>query len=92
MITARENQSLLDLALVAGGTIECMFELAEENNLSVTGKVIPGRAVTTEAVQTINQEVKDYYTKNNISPETIVAPEVFVGIGYMQIGKDFKVG
>lgn len=92
MITVRENQSMLDLALIAGGTIECLFELAEENDISPTGRVLPGREVSTDSVKTINRDVLDFYTKNNISPATIKSPELFTGIGYMVIGKDFKVG
>lgn len=92
MIIVRENQSMLDLALISGGTIECMFELAEENDISVTGRALPGRQINTDTVTTINRDVLDLYTRNNISPATIKSPEIFTGIGYMIIGKDFKVG
>lgn len=88
----QDNQSVLDLALMAGGTIECMFELAEENNLSVSQKVVPGREITSEAVVTKEQDILDYYTNNNIAPATVKATELYKGIGNMIIGKDFIVG
>lgn len=91
MITARENQSLLDLALIAGGTVECVFELAEENNIGITDKVWPAQDISTDNVVTISRDILDYYKRFKLSPATINTAAMFSGIGFMQIGVDFKV-
>ena len=91
MIEVRQNQSMFDLALMAGGTIECAFELAKENDLSLTGKVIPGTVLSTDQVVTIDSEIQEYYETRKVVPASIVSAEIFKGIGYMIIGKDFIV-
>lgn len=91
-VISRENQSMLDLALMAAGTIECVFELAESNGIDVTGRVVPGTKIITNEVVTIDQDIFDYYNKYKISPASIDGNQLFVGIGFMIIGTDFQVG
>ena len=89
-IITRLNQSVLDIALIAGGTIECAFEIAEQNGLSITDMVLPNTTLVV-APDTVNEDVRAYYEKNKIVPATVRANEVFTGIGYWEIGNDFKV-
>jgi hypothetical protein len=84
------DQSLFDVALVQFGNIEQAFELALENDISLTGD-ITGLELNTVLVAN-KPAIVNYYRNNNITPATALkADELLGGIGYMGIEIDFIV-
>ena len=92
------NQSLIDVAIQHTGTIENAFKIAVANGLSLTEQLEPGaQLIIPEDVQ-MNNDVVSYFAAKGIQPATgltendlLIAQTVQRGIGYMQIGKTFKV-
>ncbi|HLO38377.1 MAG TPA: hypothetical protein VK173_07805 [Lacibacter sp.] len=89
-IVLKKQQSLADYTTQHGGTVNQLFDMAALNGLSITDEVEPG------SVLKINGEdfkVIAYYKKSghDIVSEKKVSELVPGGIGYMQIGNDFKV-
>ncbi len=78
-------QSLFDLAIQTGGTVESVFALALENDLSITGEINAGQSVDVNETQ--DKQIVDYYRIKNIKPATFSGQEILTlsGIGYMAI-------
>lgn len=78
-------QSLFDLAIQTGGTVEAVFALALENDLSITGEMYAGQSV--DVNETEDKQIVDYYRVKNIKPATFSGQEILTlsGIGYMAI-------
>ena len=98
MITVLNNQSLLDIAVQYTGTIENAFKIAVANGLSLTDDLEPGAQLIIPADAEMNNDVVSYFSAKGIQPATgltendlLIAQTVQRGIGYMQIGKTFKV-
>lgn len=84
------QQSLFDLAIQMGGSVESVFDLALNNELSITGEIMPGYDMNAD--KTTNEQIIDYYRIKNITPATsIIETHKQGGIGYMAIGIDFIV-
>ncbi len=92
--TILHHQSLLDLAIQYTGTAENVFDLALQNNRSITDDLEAGEALNFEP-STLNQnkDILNYYTAKNIQPATAItaAVEQPQGISYWAIGIDFIV-
>ena len=94
--TILHHQSLLDLAIQHTGTAENAFDLALQNNRSLTDDLEAGESIefTAYGIQQ-NKDILNYYTAKNIQPATavILPPEEerLEGIGYWTISVDFKV-
>lgn len=67
-ITVRNNQSLLDIAIQTSGSAEDAFDLALENDLSLTEHLTAGQNLT--AIPVSNRRVVDFYVNNSIFPAT----------------------
>ncbi len=80
--------SIFDVALAQFGSIEQAFDLALENNISLTDN-IAGKMLNTTLVAT-NPATVNYYRNNNVMPAT-AAKSSGEGIGYWAIGIDFVV-
>ncbi len=98
MITVLNNQSLLDIAVQYTGTIENAFKIAVANGLSLTDDLEPGAQLIIPADVEMNSDVVNYFSAKGVQPATgltendlLIAQTVQRGIGYMQIGKTFKV-
>ena len=98
MITVLHNQSLLDIAVQYTGTIENAFKIAVANGLSLTDELQPGAQLIIPADAEMNNDVVNYFSAKGIQPATgltendlLIEQTVQRGIGYMQIGKTFKV-
>ena len=98
MITVLNNQSLLDIAVQYTGTIENAFKIAVANGLSLTDDLEPGAQLIIHADVEMNSDVVNYFSAKGVQPATgltendlLIAQTVQRGIGYMQIGKTFKV-
>ena len=85
-----ERQSLFDIALQSSGSIEAVFALAVENNISLTDMPTPG--VELEAVAPVDTIVLSRYNAVNIRPATgIETAATKPGIGGMGIEIDFII-
>ena len=97
MVTVLHNQSLFDISIRYTGTIENAFKIAVANGLSLTDELEPGAQLIIPEVE-MNNDVVNYFSAKGIQPATgltendlLIAQTVQRGIGYMQIGKTFKV-
>lgn len=91
-VIVKNNQSVLDLGIQIAGALDAVFDLAIENDVSITDVLM----VLSEfaPIKPQNREVVEYYINNNISPATgfVGSPLVDLqGIGYWAIGIDFIV-
>jgi hypothetical protein len=89
-IIAITGQSLLDMALQAGGTIECVFTLALNNDLEITQGLNPGQSLSKTGIN--SSQISNYYTDIGLKPTT--GDNVKIegeGIGYMIIEETFIV-
>jgi hypothetical protein len=90
-VTALNGQSLIDVALQCGGTVEAVFEIARLNNLSITADLASGQQVEVPDVP-VNVAVVNYYSRNSISPATAIddynssppEPELYVDEFYVE--------
>ena len=69
-VTVLQNQTLSDIALQVYGTIEGVFVLATDNDLSVTDELKAGQVLECQADKVINKQIVQYYSDNNIHPAT----------------------
>lgn len=92
--TILHHQSLLDLAIQHTGSVENTFDLALQNNRSLTDDLEAGESIQLIAygIQQ-NKDILNYYTAKNIQPATAItaAVERPQGISYWAIGIDFIV-
>lgn len=95
-ITIIDKQNLLDIALQASGTIESVFEIALQNNISITDEISPGTTLHIPDNLVKNKDVLNYYTQQSILPATgsnaeNLGVEILEGIDYWAIGDTFRV-
>ncbi|WP_312296888.1 hypothetical protein [Chryseobacterium sp.] len=90
------NQSILDVALQHTGTVESCFEIATRNGFSVSDQLEAGISIEIPENVLKNTDVLNMYSAKKIEPATshsdIGDSEIptLKGIGYMQIGNNFK--
>ena len=95
--TAKERQSMLDMALQCGGHVETALALAVANELSVTDRLEDGQELTVpEPVDVGNARVVRLYRAHGVEPATEVSAEDMQccpcgGIAYMGVEIDFEV-
>lgn len=95
--TAKERQSMLDMALQCGGHVETALALAVANELSVTDRLEDGQELTVpEPVDVGNARVVRLYRAHGVERATEVSAEDMQccpcgGIGYMGVEIDFEV-
>lgn len=95
--TVKDRQTLLDVALMCGGTVESVMALAEANGLSVTERLEDGQELTVpEAVGAGDARTVRLYRARGIEPATEASTEDMRacpcgGIGFMGIEIDFEV-
>jgi hypothetical protein len=82
------EQSLFDIAILVGGSIESVFDIAMQNNLSITGEMSAGQTVATSQIE--GNQITDYYRVKGIMPTT-GSVDLPGGIGYMGVEIDFAV-
>ncbi|MBD5240578.1 MAG: hypothetical protein HDS59_00615 [Barnesiella sp.] len=95
--TAKERQTLLDIALLTGGHIETVFALAEANGMSITDRLEDGRILTVpEPGEGGDTRTVELYKAHKVEPATEVSSDdmsacPYGGIGFMGIEIDFIV-
>lgn len=84
------NQTLLDIAIQSGGSVNVVFDLAIENEISITDSLEAGKLLR---YQTISEpEIVNYYKYKGLLPATaIIDTRKQGGIGYMAVRIDFIV-
>lgn len=90
-IKIKDRQTLLDIALVASGSLDSVFDLAIENNISVTEILVDGNILDISRLDVINANCVTKYQKEGISPATELSSEdlrniTTEGIDFMCIG------
>jgi hypothetical protein len=90
-----EGQSLFDVSVALYGDASKVMQLAYENNLSVTDKLFAGQQIK-PVTDKQNFQVLQVYKQNKTIPATTLGADLLTGIlkggiGYMQIGNNFKV-
>lgn len=83
-----KHQTLLDFSTQVGGSIEAWFEISALNNLSPTEDVAPGTGL--QSIITNSKNAAFFIHKQITSFVDYLATQ-HGGIGYMQIGNNFKV-
>lgn len=91
------NQSILDIAIQHTGHVQNAFAIAVANGKSVSDDLFAGDDLIIPQTVLISSDIVSYYSAKNIQPATgLTVTEnasipVLRGIGYMSIGKTFKV-
>ena len=95
--TAKDRQTLLDMAVQSGGHVETVVALAAANGLSVTDRLEDGQELTVpEPVEDGDGRAVRLYQAHGIEPATEASAEEMTacpygGIGFMGIEIDFEV-
>lgn len=95
-ITGYDRASLLDLAIISGGGMDCLFEFVSADVLSITDDVMIGRHYNAHGLSAIDPAVLKIVNDENIRPATAISPEdmcacPYGGIGFMGVEIDFEV-
>lgn len=89
------NQTLLDLAVQENGNVLSAFEWAIANGVSITDEPEAGQSLLSPNSVYVNTEVAEYFkNKKQLVATGTKRPPVppGLGIGFMQIGVNFKIG
>lgn len=95
--TVNDRQTLLDLALATGGTLEVALELARTNALSLTDRLADGQLLEVpEPTASANRRTVELYAAHSVAPATEpdtaeIAACPYGGIGLMGVEIDFEV-
>lgn len=65
-VIVKDRQTLLDIAIQCGGSVEGVFSLAALNGLSITSKLTTGQELLLPPA--MNEEVVTYYKVNELTP------------------------
>lgn len=92
-ILAKDRQTLLDLQLIACGSLDGIIDTCARNDLSITEELADGQEI--DVVGTVNKKVVVMYGNKGYQPATAIsgvgAGIKYGGIGYMAIGVDFVI-
>lgn len=94
--TARNRQSLADLAIERCGSIEAIFDVADRNGLAITDDLHSGQSVDFGSDAAVKKQVVVRLESYGAIPATgITSTDADVcpygGVGYMGIEYDFTV-
>lgn len=96
IISGYDRASVLDLAFLAGGSMECAISLCEENGICLTDDVEIDRAYSYDRISEIDKKCQKQIQEDSIKPATALSiDEIAVcpygGINFMGIEIDFEV-
>jgi hypothetical protein len=87
------GQSLFDLAVQEGGSVEAVFDLALAAGLGITADMPAGTLLAAPAV--VSRRVADYYRTNSIRPATALSANdaalLHEGVEFWMVEYDFMV-
>ena len=93
-ILVLHNQSIFDIAIQHTGSVFNAFKIAVANGLAVSDILGPGNKLMIPGNIENNGDILNYYTAKKIQPATALVAgtiEAEKGIGWMQVGTNFKV-
>lgn len=70
LFTVSDRQSLIDVAIIALGSVAGVFDLARRNSLSVTATLSDGQQILYEMDDVVAPRVRSAYAIQRISPAT----------------------
>ncbi len=76
IVIAQHNQSLLDLALAATGSVDNMLQIAMHNGLVPSEALTPGQVVEIPDTVIVDSDILNYYQSNDIVPATALTEEL----------------
>jgi hypothetical protein len=88
----KPRQTLIDIAIQAGGTLDSLFEVASLNGVGITDDLEAGSLVVSPAVSVMH--VADYFRKYKLFPAsatTALSEVLNEGVEFWTIGYDFKI-
>lgn len=91
-LKAKDRQSLLDMQLIASGSLEGLIDLCRLNDLPPTAELQDGQELTVGDVT--DTRTARLYALRGISPATAIEEVegiIMGGIGYMAVQVDFIV-
>jgi hypothetical protein len=68
-ISVQSSQSLLDIALIASGSADAVYDMALENGMAITDETVSEQVLSYSGAP-INKKVVEYYAVNGIKPAT----------------------
>lgn len=86
-----EFQTLFDIAIETSGSVASIFELAADNDLSITSDVVPGSIIEYDESVVFDGNVLNYYQKYRHRSVSGILEEENEGIDFMGIEFDFIV-
>ncbi|MEE6129067.1 hypothetical protein V2E39_16830 [Chryseobacterium arthrosphaerae] len=96
IITALENQTILDILIQHTGMIENSFAIAQANGVSISDILTPGRDIIISDQLNIDEDVYSYFDAKGIQPATAITENLIevkplAGINYWEIEETFEV-
>lgn len=96
IILGYDRASMLDLAILAGGSLDCVFALCELNGVSLTDYVEVGQGYSLRGIEDVDKETTIRIRNERIKPATHtdarqLSEVTCGGIGFMGIDIDFEV-
>ena len=85
------NQTIPDIAIMATGSIDTIFDVAAANNKGITDAPRAGDDYTIPVNTLTDTTVLQYLTVNNINIGTGDDVELYIGINYWKVEVDFKI-
>lgn len=73
IITVKDRQSLLDIAIQYLGSVDGVFSLAERNGLGITDRLNDGQQLYYDLSDTVNEKVASYFSAATVSPATDIS-------------------
>jgi len=71
--TVLQNQTLLDIAVQNYGNAECVYELAQANNLPLDAELQVGQILVLPQIGSANRQIAAYYSARNLKPATAIS-------------------
>ena len=91
-VTVKDGQTLFDIAVQSLGIVDRVFDLAQLNGLGITDELASGQELLLPDVAFEQIDIVEYFTKPWAPASGDGANDLIRGgIGYMQIGTNFKV-
>jgi hypothetical protein len=91
-ITIIAKQTLPDIAIQGGGSLETLFNLAADNDMSITEVLTPTHILSVSTVE--DADIATYYDHKQLRPISEYAANEYIfpeGIGYWYVECDFVV-
>lgn len=91
-----ERGSILDLAILSGGCLDCAMSVCDKNDVCITDDMEIGKEYDTDLLEGKNEYSKNIIELERIRPATALSADdmaacPYGGINYMGVEIDFEV-